>query len=58
MQVQMQLNPNLLQDWTVPMVPVDETPVGGMRQIRVRSDQPLGARRQEYMRMNVFPAEE
>ena len=56
MQIQMQLSTDLLLPWTISMVPVDETLLDGVRQIRVRSDQPLGVRWREFMRMRALPA--
>jgi hypothetical protein len=55
MTVMMGVSTNLMRPWEINMVPVDEILTGGLRRLRVRSDQPLGARREEYLRMTVTP---
>jgi hypothetical protein len=53
--IHMQVGTNLLIESSADMIPVDESVVDGAVRRRVRSDQPLGARSREFLRMMVEP---
>jgi sugar lactone lactonase YvrE len=57
MRVRMQVGGSLRED-PVDMIPVDEVLSDGVLRRRVRSDEPLGARGFEYLRMMVEPEKE
>ena len=54
-EVRMDLTTNLVSGWSKQMLPVDQTPTGGVIRVRVRSDAPLSSRKAEFIRMHVQP---
>lgn len=51
--VSLQMSTNLVQGWTLEMVPVDQSAMEYGRRIRMRSDQPLGTRGMENVRIKA-----